>query len=218
MRLKRGQSIKNSSQDTTTRAQIVAGADDLFYRHGFEKTSFTDIADQVGISRGNFYYHFKSKDDILAAVIERRAASTQAMLDGWAGEAEDPRERLRSFARMLIRNRGDIQHHGCPVGTLCSELSKLEHPAQSDAAMIFLQFRRWLALQFSLWGYEEAQADMLSMHLLGRSQGIASLANAFRNESFIRREVELIESWLDSLAPQVRKTPSQASRRKVRLP
>ncbi|MDD9913854.1 MAG: helix-turn-helix domain containing protein, partial [Rhodospirillaceae bacterium] len=37
----------------------------LFYRHGFDHTSFADIAEAVQISRGNFYYHFRTKDDIL---------------------------------------------------------------------------------------------------------------------------------------------------------
>ncbi|MGD9385294.1 MAG: TetR/AcrR family transcriptional regulator, partial [Thioalkalispiraceae bacterium] len=41
------------------RQRIVAAADQLFYQHGYENTSFSDIADAVGISRGNFYYHFK---------------------------------------------------------------------------------------------------------------------------------------------------------------
>ena len=44
----------------TTRDQIVQAADQLFYRQGYEHTSFSDIADSVKISRGNFYYHFKS--------------------------------------------------------------------------------------------------------------------------------------------------------------
>ena len=56
----------------TTREHIVAAADQLFYRQGFEHTSFSDIADAVQISRGNFYYHFKSKDEILDAVIDVR--------------------------------------------------------------------------------------------------------------------------------------------------
>src|SRR5688500_768121 len=59
-------------RDKTTRDQIVAAADQLFYRRGFEHTSFSDIADAVRISRGNFYHHFKSKDDILDAVIGAR--------------------------------------------------------------------------------------------------------------------------------------------------
>jgi TetR/AcrR family transcriptional repressor of nem operon len=183
---------------SSTRATIVEMADALFYRRGFEKTSFTHIADEVGISRGNFYYHFKSKDEILAAVVQHRAIKTQAMLNAWAAEEETPVGRLRCFAELMIRNREDIQRYGCPVGTLCAELSKLEHPAQGDAGMIFTQFRRWLSEQFAQLGFE-AQADDLAMHLLSRSQGIASLAQAFQDEAFIRREVHLIEAWLNSL-------------------
>ena len=62
--------------DTTTRANIIDAADQLFYRQGYEHTSFADIADVVQISRGNFYYHFKSKDEILDAVINLRLVNT----------------------------------------------------------------------------------------------------------------------------------------------
>lgn len=57
------------------RDHIVAAADPLFYRQGFEHTSFAAIADAVQISRGNFYYYFKSKDKILDAVIHSVALS-----------------------------------------------------------------------------------------------------------------------------------------------
>ncbi|HSX63230.1 MAG TPA: helix-turn-helix domain-containing protein, partial [Pseudoxanthomonas sp.] len=50
-----------------TRDHIVEAADQLFYQQGYERTSFSDIAEAVQISRGNFYYHFKSKDEILDA-------------------------------------------------------------------------------------------------------------------------------------------------------
>ena len=65
---------------TPTRQRIIDAADDLFYRQGFEHTSFADIAASVGLSRGNFYYHFKTKDDILDAVIVKRLADTRALL------------------------------------------------------------------------------------------------------------------------------------------
>ncbi|MFM2281198.1 MAG: hypothetical protein RLZZ444_3429, partial [Pseudomonadota bacterium] len=55
-----------------TRDEIVQVADRLFYEQGFDSTAFADIAEAVGISRGNFYHHFKTKDDILAAVIALR--------------------------------------------------------------------------------------------------------------------------------------------------
>lgn len=186
------------STEPTTRDLIVQAADTLFYQHGFEKTSFADIADEVKISRGNFYYHFKSKDEILFSVIGLRAAKTQEMLNSWASKQETPMGRLRCFADMLIQNRKDLQRYGCPVGTLCAELAKLEHPAQGEAGMIFGQFRQWLREQFEALGHK-TEADTLSMHLLARSQGIAALANTFHDEAFIRHEVKQIEEWLESL-------------------
>lgn len=194
-----------------TRQRIVEAADTLFYRRGFEKTSFADIANEVQLSRGNFYYHFKTKDEILSAVIALRSARTQAMLDSWTGSAEAPAGRLRCFAEMLIRNRKDIQRYGCPVGTLCAELAKLEHPAQGAAGMIFGQFRSWLREQFAALG-RQGDADALAMHLLSRSQGVAALANAFHDEAFIRHEVELIASWLQSLQPGNAARPKLARR------
>lgn len=200
--------MKLPAAEPTTRELIVQAADTLFYQRGFERTTFADIADQVGISRGNFYYHFKTKDDILAAVIALRAARTQAMLQAWTGQAQTPVARLRCFAEMLIRNRQDIQRYGCPVGTLCAELAKLAHPAQGDAGMILGQFRQWLRQQFEALG-GAGDADRLALHLLARSQGIAALANAFHDEAFIRHEVDLIEAWLQAL-------PSTPPRRRAR--
>jgi len=63
-----------------TRERIVDKADQLFYEQGFEHTSFTQIAEALGISRGNFYYHFKTKDEILDAVISHRIVRTNSML------------------------------------------------------------------------------------------------------------------------------------------
>lgn len=204
-------------QESSTRQRIVEAADVLFYQRGFENTSFADIADQVKLSRGNFYYHFKTKDEILSAVIELRAAHTQAMLEHWTTSAETPMARLVCFAEMLIRNRKDIQRYGCPVGTLCAELAKLAHPAQSEAGMIFGQFRLWLREQFKALG-RRADADALAMHLLGRSQGVASLANAFHDETFIRREVGSINAWLLTLRPEAPAARKRASKPNTQTP
>ena len=182
----------------TTREHIVQAADDLFYRHGYEHTSFADIAEAVQISRGNFYYHFKTKDGILAAVIDARLAKTREMLMHWEAQAEDPADRIRSFIRMWHVNRADIQRYGCPVGTLCAELAKLNHAAHREANELFTMFRVWLRQQFMLLGRESDDADALAMHLLGRSQGVAALANAFHDEAFIKQEVEQMCGWLDS--------------------
>lgn len=183
--------------DKTTRDQIVDSADRLFYQQGYEHTSFKDIADAVRISRGNFYYHFKTKDEILHAVIEVRLSKTRAMLKQWEAEGEAPADRIRSFINILIANRGKIQRHGCPVGTLCTELAKLNHASQSEANELFTLFRVWLRRQFKLLGRHK-DADELAMHVLALSQGVATLANAFPDEVFVEKEVQRAHDWLDA--------------------
>ncbi|MEW2913683.1 TetR/AcrR family transcriptional regulator [Leisingera sp. JC11] len=185
----------------TTKDRIAEAADQLFYERGFEATSFADIAAAVGISRGNFYYHFKTKDEILEAVIARRMANTRAMLNGWQAEGGSPQQRIICFIRILIANQAKITVYGCPVGTLVAELGKLDHAAQDQANAIFTLFRTWLRRQFGELGCG-AESDALAMHLLARSQGGATLAQAFRDVEFINREVELMLDWLQDQLPK----------------
>lgn len=185
--------MAKSTQDT--RDRIVAAADLLFYERGYDHTSFADIADAVELSRGNFYHHFKSKDDILEAVIGQRMKKTQAMLDSWAEQAQTPTGRIGRFIEMMVMNGSRIRRRGCPVGTLCTELAKLDHPALPLASALFTLFRRWLAAQFEQIGGGH-DADALAMHLLARSQGIATMANAFDDEAFIRQEARQLHQWL----------------------
>ena len=53
------------------RNEILDAADELFGQKGFDGTSTNDILGKVGIARGTLYYHFKSKEDIMNALIER---------------------------------------------------------------------------------------------------------------------------------------------------
>jgi TetR/AcrR family transcriptional repressor of nem operon len=187
--------------DRSTRDYIIKAADGLFYRQGYEHTSFAHIADAVRISRGNFYHHFRTKDEILDAVIAARMANTRRMLAEWEGNDEAPADRIRSFIHILIANRAKIMRHGCPAGTLFAELAKLEHTSQAAASELFTLFRTWLGRQFTLLG-REAEADALAMHLLAVSQGVATLANAFRDAEFVEREVGRMCDWLAAQAPQ----------------
>ncbi len=92
---------------------------------------------------------------------------------------------------------------GCPVGALNTELSKLDHAAQSRAAEIFGLFRDWLAKQFAAMAHND-DAEALALHLLGRSQVLAVMASTFRDEGFLRSEVASLEDWLQGLPNQLK--------------
>ena len=45
-----------------TRQRIIDAANQLFYRKGYNRTSFTDVVEEADVPRGNIYYYFKTKD------------------------------------------------------------------------------------------------------------------------------------------------------------
>ena len=181
-----------------TKYDIVNAADQLFYEQGFEHTSFSQIAEAVGISRGNFYYHFQTKDEILETVIKQRLSRTKDMLNRWESEEETPGGRIRCFVSVLLTNQAKIERYGCPVGTLTNELFKLDHPKKSHSKKLFILFRKWLCKQFEQLGHGH-NADDLAMHVLAFSQGVATLANAFQYKNFIPNEVNRLNEWLTSI-------------------
>lgn len=66
--------------------EILDVAEKLFAEKGFDYTSTNDILNEIGIARGTLYYHFKSKEDILDAVIDR---ITNQLIDNANAIAKD---------------------------------------------------------------------------------------------------------------------------------
>lgn len=70
--------------------EILDAAERLFVTKGFDRTSTNDILAEVGIARGTLYYHFKSKEEILNAMIERITEGLMKKAAGIAGQKELP--------------------------------------------------------------------------------------------------------------------------------
>lgn len=176
------------------RQRIVSAADQLFYQQGYANTSFRDIATAIDISRGNFYYHFKSKDEILDAVIDKRCFDIKKMLSNWE-QTNNPEQHILLYVDMLVNNQDNIKNHGCPVGSMCTELSKINHFMHTNAIKMHALFRDWLTKQFEQLGHKK-DAQKLAMHLLARGQGIATITSSFEDEIFLQQEVEMLRDWV----------------------
>ena len=179
-----------------TRSEIVERAKSLFYEHGYDGTSFTDIVNAVGVYRGNINYYFKTKDDILKAVIDRHLEEFSALLAEWTNRHPDPRDRLIDFIHMIAERQAALTRYGCPIGTLNTELGKDRPELQRSARALFDLFRDWLAEQFRALGSSSDEATVLALHLLGRAQGVAVIAHVYQDTELLQREVVQMETWI----------------------
>jgi AcrR family transcriptional regulator len=178
------------------RQRIINAADNLFYRRGYNQTSFQDISDATGIPRGNFYYYFKTKEDILSAVVDARISELNIMLKQCDVDTQDARERLLMFSNMLEYNRDSVIESGCPFGTLSSELVKDDPALHEKSKQVFVLMRNWIRQQFETLGL--GNADDLAMDLLAKLQGATIMGCAFKDEAFIMRSHEEIKDWINA--------------------
>ena len=119
-----------------SRAQLLQAAEKTCYRYGFGNTAIADIAKEARVPLGNVYYYFKTKDEIGSAIIDLRISRFRKLLEEF-DKRDSPKQRLCAFVDIKVKNRRELARHGCPVGTLCSELRKLGGPAADKSTVLF---------------------------------------------------------------------------------
>ena len=139
-----------STKGAATRDQILNAAARLIHVQGYQSTSLDDVLRESGVGKGNFYYYFKSKEDLGYAIIDR---ITQAFVERSLGPAfadtdADPVTQIYAFLdRVLEAQRLRKCVGGCVMGNLASELSDVHEG-----------FRQRLASIFDLWRVHLAEA------------------------------------------------------------
>lgn len=186
----------NSTGRAGKRERLVAAAADLMHRQGVQRTKIAEVADAADVPPGNVYYYFKTRNDLVRAVIDTQAAqfsTTLAALEGLPG----PADRLRALVRSWDDMRDLVARHGCPVGNLSSELGKNEDGLERYAARSMNLIIDWAETQFRELGSPDPRD--LAVTLLAGVQGAALLANALRDPHIMTRQVHHLERWIDSL-------------------
>lgn len=182
------------TKGASNRQRIVEAADRLFHTRGYNQTSFSDISDVTGIPRGNFYYYFKTKDDILNAVVDERLGIYREMLAACEQATDDPHQRLLAFVDILDNNQEGIIQAGCPVGSLTSELAKDDPELQLKSREVFDLLRDWLAQQLDALGLDNTTQRALD--ILARMQGVSMIACAYKDRDYLRRNLDEIKAWI----------------------
>lgn len=118
-----------------TRRRILDSAYELFYRRGFSRVSVDEIATFAGLTKRTLYYHFKSKDELLAAVLDLHHELALARIrkydDRYSGNAE---EMLALLFSELAKWSTKPGWSGAGFTRLVMELADLPgHPARAVA-------------------------------------------------------------------------------------
>lgn len=132
--------------EESTRSRIIGAAEALFYEQGLRSVSVDAIAARAGVTKRTLYYHFESKDALIAAYLAARDAPTVERYRAWLGEGDRPLpERVTALFSALAAFAGRPRWRGCGFTRAAVELAgQPGHPAVVMASDHKNRFEAWL--------------------------------------------------------------------------
>src|SRR5690349_9183010 len=129
-----------------TRQRIIAAADELFYGDGVRSVSVDAIAERAGITKRTLYYHFRSKDDLIAAYLDARDEPTlNRYMQNFERAQGTLAERVLYLFECVALAARDVNWKGCCFVRAAAELAgEPGHPALKVSATHKKRFESWL--------------------------------------------------------------------------
>lgn len=146
-------------------------------KRGVDTPTLADIARRAGVPPGNVFSHFKKRDDLVDAVVTARADGIKEVLRG-LDAIGSRRDRLHALTELWVDNAADIARSGCPIGTLCSELTKRSEPDRTGAPLLSMTIE-WATEQFRSLDHPDPAG--LATTMIAIVQDAALIASTFQN-------------------------------------
>jgi len=193
-----------SLKGAATRDQILNAAARLMHVKGYQSTSLDDVLRESGVGKGNFYYYFRSKEDLGYAIIDRitRAFVDRTLGPAFADAQADPITQIDAFLdRVLEAQRQRNCVGGCVMGNLACELSDVHEGFRQRLAGIFDVWRTRLADAVSRGQSQgriraAADASRVAQFLVAGLEGAILLSKVTRDITVMERCVEELKQHL----------------------
>lgn len=173
-------------RQTNTREKILAAAYRLFYREGFSRVSVDAIAEATGVTKRTIYYHFKSKDDIVADVLNTQHAYVLDRFKAWAGTRETPLSQVIENLFSQLKGWADGDNYmGSGFTRISTELAdRPGHPARLAASSHKTMTEEWLSELLQQHGSH--RHGEIARQIMILIEGSMSLALIHRDSSYLQ--------------------------------
>jgi AcrR family transcriptional regulator len=121
-------------ESTDVRERILECASTLFYRQGVRAVGVDLVVEQAGVAKTSLYRHFRTKDDLIVAFLEREDVDFWTTWDGVAAKhANDPASELAAHMRWIGERLSRSNYRGCPQINVSAEFPEQDHPSRQVA-------------------------------------------------------------------------------------
>ena len=198
--------ISSTPKALATREKILEAADSLFYLHGYNATGLDRIIREAGITKGNFYYHFKSKEALALAALERHFESTSVEITEHAMKNKQSPLKMLFAILDLMAHRQTMQYkdghiRGCYFGNFTLEMSTESKAVRNKVQSIFERIREMFSdlLKRAAEAHETTSSinpDETSIMILSLMEGAILLDKAEQKPMAVANAIVFIKQHL----------------------
>jgi len=171
-----GDAHGNSDSDDV-RDRILRTASALFYQRGVRAVGVDLVVAEAGVAKTSLYRHFRTKDDLIAAFLEREDEDFWKSWDSFAElHKTDPQSELEVQLDWIAERVGRPNYRGCPQLNVAAEFPDSDHPARRVATAHKQELRRRL----------KGIADRLRVK---RPDELAGQLSLFINGAFVSSQI-----------------------------
>lgn len=138
-----------------TRTRILDVAEAAVLAKGFGATSIDELIAETGITKSGFFYHFRDKNELAKALLERYIENDERIYDEIFSRAhelaDDPLQAFLLGLKLLSELLADLPngHPGCLVASMCTQERAFDREIQEINRQAALMWRRRFAAMFS---------------------------------------------------------------------
>lgn len=137
---------ESSAETPDVRQRILDTASTLFYEHGVRAVGVDLVVDRSGVAKTSLYRHFRTKDDLIVAFLEREDVEFWGQWDDVATRhAGDPAGEIAAHMRWIGKRLARANYRGCPQINVAAEFAEADHPARAVAKRHMQAMRTRLA-------------------------------------------------------------------------
>jgi AcrR family transcriptional regulator len=186
-----------------TRERIVAAAAArLFYNEGIRAASVDVIAEKAGVTKKTLYYHFRSKDELIAAYLESRDQPTLELYKCWfEATSGSPGDKIRGVFVEFARSANSARWKGCGFLRTTAELANTPgHPALKVGAAHKKRFEGWLSDALRNEGVRDAEA--IARRVVVLLDGAATVMLIHRDPAYVDAAGEVAAALVEHARPR----------------
>jgi TetR/AcrR family transcriptional repressor of nem operon len=195
----------------SAREKVVDAGIRAFRMRGYADTTVDEICAAARVSKGSFFHHFKSKEDLARATVDHWNRFTGAIFETAPYQSDaDPLRRLLGYIdfRVAILDR-PVEEFTCLLGTLVQEIYQT-HPAirvDCDAGMAahIAVLKRDIEAARTLYAPDaDWDAESLGYFIQSVLQGSFIFAKAQEDAAVVRANLQLLRRFIEALMPKAR--------------